>query len=206
MTERLPPTDLPDDEEPLSLEELARAESLERLGLALREAYAATPLSAARHERLLSRALEDPLAPPAAAELEGAQRLRRALAGDAELAESSDEALLQALKHAHAPEPLGELANARIIRSTVFAARSRTLTAIGGSGLLFAAAAALLLWLGPANSPAPEVSPTFLASRSLAPLLGQEASVLTPSERMDRIAQARAQDLRENRYRAWGVR
>jgi hypothetical protein len=78
--------------------------------------------------------------------------------------------------------------------------------AFGGAGLALAAAAALLLALGGLSQKAAEpASEPLLRPRSTAPLFSErfDADV---TARVDRIAEVRSRDLRENRYVAWGAK
>ena len=89
--------------------------------------------------------------------------------------------------------------------------------AFGGIASLAALAAAFALFMGQRSRPVPTSSlesqaqsaagPTVAVSRSTTALFpdGIPATGGT-SERVDRIAFARAQDLRENRFARWGVR
>lgn len=195
--------DRPDDELPLDSGEEAR------LARALKAALQPQALDPGLHERILARALTDPLAPPTPEEREAAERLRAALDGGVP---SEHSALIEALRFAHGAE--GARADAALeahARALQAAApkRSNVVYAFFGavSGVL-ALAAAFVLVLTPLHERAePKEQRVELArSRSLAPVVDVEGERLSPSARMDRIANARERDLRNNRYARWGVR
>jgi hypothetical protein len=174
---------------------------------AVRAAISPDEISAERHERILSAALEDPFAEPSAEELREAEALRVALDSGGEHEHAG---LARALGNA-----LGraELEPSRAERSLEKAvppspARSNVIwVAFGAAASALSLAAAVALVIGSTRSEEASVARRELAlSRSLAPLLEADAARLSPSERMDRMASARAKDLRENRYTAWGVR
>ncbi|MEB2324275.1 MAG: hypothetical protein OZ921_17305, partial [Sorangiineae bacterium] len=73
------------------------------LAESLRAAYAPEPLDDELNEALILAALDDPLAPPSAAELAESEALRRALEGEGE---HPDAALARALRAAAAPGAL----------------------------------------------------------------------------------------------------
>ncbi len=197
--------------EPDDLPELGDAEE-QRLVELLRSAYAPRNIDAARHERLLQAALEDPFAPASAEELVESERLRDALDGKGDHA---DAALARALSAAFAPsrEPPAispRLSAAPLSARTPARSNVRYLRFAGGATALLAAAAAVLLLVsqGPRSMPqsAPDLPALALAqSRSTAPLF-QAAIAGAASSRIDRIASARGRELRDNRYALWGVR
>jgi hypothetical protein len=195
--------------EPDELPELTAAEE-ERLATALRHAFAPREIDPARHERLLSVALEDPFAPASPDELVESERLRRALEGEGD---HLDLTLARALAAAHSPKaaPSSSLAHASAeleSRSGVHRAKVLYLR-FGGAAAALAVAAAVLLSVGPRQSraPAPDLQALALVqSRSTAPLFQTAAAAGAPSTRIDRIASVRARELRENRYALWGVR
>ena len=80
----------------------------------------------------------------------------------------------------------------------------------GGVASLAAMAASIALVMrssAPATSAALEAPPAMAVSRSTAQLFPEGIPVTGgTSDRVDRIAYARAQDLRENRFARWGVR
>ena len=203
-TEGPPPDD--DFDAPPSPEELAAAEALrsalERgvpqpdadFARALRAAHAPGDLATAAHERILAAAL-------------GSSRLL----GPARLASDARPRSGAATHHARPADAEGY--------GRVLAFRRAS---IGAVALVAAAASALLVFGGlrgerkgapaamsPESTPAaPELAAApLLRSRSTQDLFpepfprGERAS-----RRVDRIASARARDLRENRFAEWGVR
>lgn len=190
-----------DGEEPLSPEEQAELES------ALRAALSPHELDPEVHERILERALSDPLAPASPEERTHAERLRSALESpeDDEVA-----ALAQALRFAYRAEPTqaAEAAHERALGRALPRRTNVVYVLFGAAGGALALAAAVALVLTPLHKqspPGPERT-ALARSRSLAPLLNVEAPRLTPSERIDRIASVRERDLRNNRYARWGLR
>jgi hypothetical protein len=166
-----------------------------------------TPLSSARHEEILARALgatpEEDAATPE--ELADASAFAQAIDGRGDHA---DLALARALRFATRPEALAaEALEGALARSLGQRKRAPNVyfVSFGAASAVLALAAGVLLFLRfePAE---PEPRPELLLSRSLAPLLGPEAADLSASARLDRIASARSRDLRANRYAAWGVR
>jgi hypothetical protein len=189
------------------LAELAAADE-RRLGELLQNAWSPRELDAARHERLLEAALEDPFAAASAEERAQSDRLRRALDGQGE---HENLRLARALSAAFAPHldrPLAEpelaaKAGQRRSRRVIF-------QRFAGVASALAVAAVALLWLAPArrtsSAPAPDLATLVLVqSRSTAEFF-QANSAGAPSARIDRIASARSRDLRDNRYALWGVR
>ena len=192
-----------DGELPLDADEEAR------LAGALRAALQPESIDPGLHERILQRALSEPLAPATPAEREGAERLRLALEGEGD---SEHLALARALRFAHSAKipslELAERAHARALEKAVPKRNNVIYAAFGAVSGMFALAAAVALVLTPLHKASPELRarPELARSRSLAPMLNVEATRLSPSERMDRIASAREKDLRNNRYARWGVR
>jgi len=192
-------SDVPENEPPLSPEELALATQLDELALSLRSAARPTSLNAARHDFILEQALADPLAPPTPEEAQAAAELASALEGSAD---TTGFTLVRALQLAQAPVAPTLPQHERVLRRVRLTRHKLVIATLGSVSTLLAAAAALFLLLEPARAP----NPRLATSRSLDAVLGAEAFNLTASERMDRIVVARAADLRENRYAAWGVR
>lgn len=191
--------------------DLEQERRLERL---LRAAFAPTEIDPARHEQLIEAALEDPFAAPSSQELAESERLRQALEGRVDHPNSG---LIDALNAAYRPQRLVESAPrlARVAQlrpaQTRGGARRQRLVAV----LLPCAAAAVLLLLAapllrqsvPNQAPVLADLPllSLSQSRSTAPLFREDVPS-DPSDRIDRIASARARDLRDNRYALWGVR
>lgn len=189
------------DELPLDADEEAR------LAGALRAALQPEAINPSLHERILQRALSDPLAPATPEERAGAERLRLALEGEAE---SEYLPLARALRLAHGTEPASreraEAAHSRAIEKAAPPRNNVIYAAFGAVSGVFVLAAAVALALTPLHKSAPQARAELARSRSLAPVLSAEAARLSASERMDRIASAREKDLRQNRYARWGVR
>ncbi|HEY4105702.1 MAG TPA: hypothetical protein VGM44_17505 [Polyangiaceae bacterium] len=191
---------LPEDEHPLP--ELP-PELEHELAQALRAAWAPGELAPARLEQLIEAALEDPFAPASPEELAESERFRKALAGEGE---HRDLPLARALKSAHDAPPLSEHAERRIARQSRKARTGKVYFVSFGVSALLAAAAAFALWAPAGDRSAAEPALHDLAqSRSTAPLFS-EAFAGSTSTRIDRIADARTRDLRDNRYAAWGLR
>jgi hypothetical protein len=217
----------PADEPVASEDELRQARELaeaiargdDPLSRALRSTAAPAALDEADHEALIARALGDEAAPATAAEQAAAERLRRALEGGA----GDDAALIEALRAATRPAPLPALRNEALIARALRGRggeRHRRIAPVTMAALstLAAVAAAVALLFGPvaeqaaptASSPPSVAAPAALIfSRSTAELF--DPATPFPREggetaRIDRIASARASDLRANRYAAWGVR
>lgn len=202
MNGRDDPRAAADDSAPLlSPEESARWSE------AVRAAISPSEISPERHERLLREALEDPFAEPSAEELREAEALRVALD---EGGHHEHAALARALGHALGPSEVEPETAQRALETAIRPAASGSNViwlAFGAAASGLALAAAVALVIGSTRQLEPTVARHELApSRSLAPLLDADAQRLSPSERMDRMASARARDLRENRYATWGVR
>jgi hypothetical protein len=204
MSERTERGPRPEDPE---LPELDAAEEA-RLAALLRHAFRPSDLDPARHERLLSAALEDPFAEATPEERIESERLRRALDGQGE---HEDLRLARALSAAFAPELERTLPEPELDASS---ARKRKRSGgviyyrFAGVATALAVAAAVLLRLAPEKSapPAPDLASFALAqSRSTASFFRAD-SASAPSERIDRIASVRSRELRDNRYALWGVR
>ena len=205
MSER-EPIPWPDDDALASEPELD--EATERaLREALRSAWSPTSIDPRRHTELLEQALVDPFAPPSAEEVRESERLRRALeAGDES---HEDVRLMRALSAARKPEPLAPDANARAHAEVTGARRapkSNVFFVSFGAAALAAAAAFALYVDGSGRAAAPAAAQRLVPSRSTADLFEREFEQGGTTERIDRIASARAHDLRENRYARWGAR
>lgn len=146
---------------------------------------------------------------PTEEELRLAEELRRGLDGEAP---SPDADYARALAAMHAPHDLDELGHERILRKAL-AQPAKTSqpaprrTVFVGLSLVVAAAAAVAvvsLRSPQADAPPPTAQ---VARRSTEDLFtGPSGHGATTTERIDRIAQARSRDLRENRFARWGVR
>ncbi|WP_437579733.1 hypothetical protein [Sorangium sp. So ce887] len=151
--------------------------------------------------------------------------------GDGELASpgARDELaeLAVALRAAWRPAPLAELRNSALVEGALRASpahRARRIAPVTMAALstLAAAAAAAALIFGqireerasvaraPGDDGAPPAPlPSLIEARSTSALFDPVAPFPREggqTERIDRIAAARASDLRQNRYAAWGVR
>ncbi|AKT39735.1 hypothetical protein [Chondromyces crocatus] len=207
----------------------ALADALERgddpLARALRVASTPRALGSEDHEVLLARALGDEEAPALDAERRAAEALRDWLEAPREQPEASFEgeaALVGALRAANRPAPLLELRNEALIARALGRHRRATprrvipVTMAALSSLAAAAAAVALLLVQQADAPSASaplssaaIPVELIPSRSTAELFDPASPF--PREggetaRIDRIATARAADLRSNRYAAWGVR
>jgi len=153
-----------------------------------------------------------PEAPPTEAELARAASLRHALErGRPDAPGDADWEMLQAIRAAADPSALSEERQQRILAEALAGKpRGRVIYyAFGGVATMAAMAAALAVVIkGPASDEAMGAAgPAMALSRSTAELFpdGIPAKGGT-SDRVDRIAYARARDLRENRFTRWGVR
>ncbi|HEU4404945.1 MAG TPA: hypothetical protein VFS43_06595 [Polyangiaceae bacterium] len=171
--------------------------------------------------------LDDPDAPPTAEELAAARALAEALEGRGEAGREGAE-FASALRAAYEPaeldparheallaRALGEAGGAKVVRLDERRLAARRALRWGGATTVMAAAAAAVLALwpggrgeGPAPSAAVAVAPppALRPSRSTQELFDEPfARSGGGSARIDRIAQARSRDLRQNRFRRWGV-
>lgn len=195
-----------DEADPVESLQLLEPEQEHELAEALRAAYAPEPLPAARHAELVALALEDPFAPASADELRESERLRQAL-------ESADErhpdvGLANALRAAARPTAAALPPPELHLPSPSRAKRPNVVFVTFGA-LALAAAAGMALWLTrPQVVPTSAVSTTartLVPSRTTGELFSEPFAPGDATARMDRITQSRARDLRENRYRLWGV-
>jgi hypothetical protein len=161
-------------------------------------------------ERTATQGDPGPDAPPTETELREARALAAALEGDA--GPSEDATFLRTLTIANAaPEafPLSSELNERLVSRALSAkagsapTRGRVIRVLFGGAVALAAAAALVFLVGKP----PELESAKLAqSRSTQDLFREPFRGDEASARIDRIAMARAGDLRENRFARWGVR
>ena len=156
----------------------------------------------------------DPDAPPTEEELHAASRLRNALErGEPGAKESPDWELIQSIRAASSPAPLAQEHHRRILDASLSSKPKGKVIylAFGGVASLAAMAAAVALVI---NQRAPVTSAALAPSR--APMaVSRSTAQLFPegipvtggtSDRVDRIAYARGQDLRENQFARWGVK
>lgn len=161
--------------------------------------------------------LDDPDAPASPEEQERAEQLRSALEDPARA--SADAELARALSAAWEPRELSvaehrALVDQALARSARAGRPARVIRVSFGAGAMLALAASVLLALwsdrhGP-GSPllSPDLaSPELALSRSTQELFDEEfAPTGGETRRIDRIAMARATDLRDNEFARWGVR
>jgi len=156
----------------------------------------------------------DPDAPPSEAEVAAALELRRSLEqGKPGVRSNADWELVEAVRAAASPAAITEARHRRILETALSRnPRGRVIyLAFGGVASLAAMAAALAIVMkGAEREPAggrPIQESPMAVSRSTVELFpaGIPARGST-SDRVDRIAYARARDLRENRFARWGVR
>lgn len=157
----------------------------------------------------------DPDAPASEEELAAAEKLRLALedpsraSGEAELA--------RALSLSHAPREISASLNAALVAKALAPQTPRRAdgrrvirVAFGAAAATLAIAAAAALLLRPGANEAPQVAVVtpipLVQVRSTAPLFHAPFEATNASARIDRIALARSDDLRENRYATWGVK
>jgi hypothetical protein len=181
-------------------------ETERELAEALRSAWDPAPLDPRRQRELLEQAFTDPFAPPSDDELRESERLRQALdAGDES---HPDVGLLRALRAAEAPESLSPEADGalrgRHARRTRGSGANVIFVSFGAAALAAAAAFALVIGGGLQKETAPSAG-RLVPSRSTTELFERQFEQGETTERIDRIASARAHDLRENRYRRWGA-
>ncbi len=157
---------------------------------------------------------DDPDAPPSAEEIAAAEALRLALQDASK--KNEDAELLRAAALAHgtrAPTAL-DAASARAAEEAALAkfdklharrAGGVVIRLTFGVGIAVAAAAALFFVLGrPTEKPAEQAE--LVHVRSTQELFAHQFEAQGgESARIDRIAIARANDLRENRFARWGV-
>jgi hypothetical protein len=186
--------------------DLLSPEQDRELALALQAAWAPAELDPALNEMLIEAALEDPFAEPSEEEVAESERLRQALDGEGE---HPDAALARALALAHAPPGLTEEQNRGLARHALARRSNVIYVAFGAAATLVAAAAAVLLFLFPASrsaTPTNRQVEKIAVSRSTVPLFDKKFDTADTTARIDRIASARARDLRRNQYAMWGVR
>jgi hypothetical protein len=132
--------------------------------------------------------------------------------------------LVRALRAAHAPEAIASDRHRKLLERVLDTpkARARNRSAIvrlgpAAAGILALAAAAALVFrqarMGETQSAetasiTPTGSPSYALSRSASALIAADPTnePSRSSERVDRIAYARARDFRDNRFESWGVR
>lgn len=150
---------------------------------------------------------ENDVLDPTPEEAAAAEALRKAL--DAPGSVTNDDAdFLRSLKAAHEPAALDARTNEALIARALAKSPAKSKQGVVirvsfGFAAALAVAAAIFLLIGRAPTTPP---PLELARvRSTQPLFDKPFDNET-SARVDRIAMARASDLRENRFAQWGVR
>ena len=147
---------------------------------------------------------DDPDAPPSEEEIRESQRLRDALEDTSK--ENADADLLRAVKHAAEPKPIAKSDLDEAVESGISRGERRSggvvIRVAFGASFVLAAAAAIVFFLGRG----PVQPPELVHARSTQPLFTERfESHGGESARIDRIAVARAADLRENHFARWGV-
>jgi len=167
------------------------------------------------------RPIDDPDAPPSEEELAASSALRDAL--DDPSATGAEVELARSLRSAWSPRDLAPEQHADLVkeavarRDTVRRRRATVVRVSFGASAVVALAAGVLLvvWNGSGGSmvgrpPSPDLARSYAAvavSRSTQPLFTDRfAPRGGESGRIDRIAMARASDLRDNEFAKWGVR
>jgi hypothetical protein len=164
----------------------------------------------------------DPDAPPTPEEIAAAEKLRDALTDPKAPHEAADFA--RAIALGHAPRDLDPAEHRRIVDAGISRGDARVrgrrkkvmrLAYVGGGALAMAAAFALFvgnMTLSKEQAPV-AAAPPLAAIEPLVPLRSTQPLFREPfaraggeSARIDRIASARASDLRDNRFARWGVR
>jgi hypothetical protein len=215
-----PPTE--GDEPPFTDEELAAAAATrdafargdQPLAADLRAAFAPAPLAEPDLEAILGRALGEEEDEATRAEREAAARLRDELAGRATPDASL---LLRELALAARPTALAPERNEALIEAALRKAARRTAArriapvTMAALSTVAAIAAGVALFFGRADlaGQRPAATSALIRARSADGLF--DAATPFPrsgdaSKRIDRIAAARASDLRKNRFATWGVR
>jgi hypothetical protein len=180
---------------------------------ALRVASSPATLDPLANEAILARALEDAILPASREEEREAVLLRDALASGKGLP-----TLVEALRAAERPRVIDPMRNEVLIAKALGRGRRRGLVPMVVGALAMAAAVALFATQGIRSMSSSDASSVatrsavggeLIRSRSTAALF--DAAEPFPrsggeSARIDRIASARAADLRANQFSAWGVR
>jgi len=123
--------------------------------------------------------------------------------------EIPDPELARVLRAAWSPEDLSPEEHRKLVARAVAPRRATVVrVSFGASALLVLAASVLLVvWSDKPPRPGPNLGPVLSLSRSTQSLFARPfAPSGGESARVDRIAMARAADLRENQFAKWGVR
>jgi hypothetical protein len=156
--------------------------------------------------------IPDPDAPASQEESAEAEKLREALEDPRRA--SADAELARALSSAWSPRDLtpgqhAQLVDAALARHDGTQRRGKVIRASFGASAIVALAASVLLavWSGRPPPDATRLAAGLAVSRSTQPLFHDRfAPTGGESARIDRIAMARAADLRDNEFAKWGVR
>jgi hypothetical protein len=158
---------------------------------------------------------DDPDAPPTEEELAESRKLREALDDATTPSDSSEDAeLARSLAAAWSPRDLTAEQHAALVekalewRDGLRRRRGRVVRVTFGAGAIVALAASVLLVVrGDRQAPEAMHGVALAVSRSTQPLFPERfAPTGGESSRIDRIAMARAADLRDNEFAKWGVR
>jgi hypothetical protein len=123
--------------------------------------------------------------------------------------EIPDPELARVLRAAWSPEDLSAEEHKKLVAQAIAPRRATVVRVSFGASALLALAASILLvvWSDKPPRPAPNLGPVLSLSRSTQSLFVRPfAPTGGESARVDRIAMARAADLRENEFAKWGVR
>lgn len=198
---------------------LERGTDVPELALSLRAAWSPEPISARDHREIVD-------AVPSVDELAAAEALRLALEVPARVTEDSPALLAITLKNAYAPSELDAEAHRAIVDGALarmpgpaqapeagkvvdLATRRRGTVVRVAFGVVtgaLALAASIVLVLGWQGSHGASGGVALARVRTTQPLFSEPFKTGETSARIDRIASARASDLRDNRFAKWGVR
>jgi hypothetical protein len=123
--------------------------------------------------------------------------------------EIPDPELARVLRAAWSPEDLSPEEHKKLVAKAIAPRRATVVRVSFGASAILALAASVLLavWSDKPPRPGPNLGPAFSVSRSTQSLFARPfAPTGGESARVDRIAMARAADLRENQFAKWGVR
>ncbi len=123
--------------------------------------------------------------------------------------EIPDQELARVLRAAWSPEDLSPEEHGKLVARAIAPRRATVVRVSFGASAILALAASILLvvWTDKPPRPGPNVGPALSVSRSTQSLFVRPfAPTGGESARVDRIAMARAADLRENEFAKWGVR
>lgn len=215
-----------DPDAPPSADEIAESERLRRelenpattheaalLAAALKRALEPKSLSEDEHRALLDRALRDVDAPASDDEIERGERLRDEL--DDPGSTHPDVQLARALRLAVQPRALEAATHRKILDHALGEPRARRMRVTWTTIFVAAAAAAAIavIKLPRVNVGSPTATWSaanagmdMIKVHSVDDLFGEPfPKDQPPSARIDRLAEARARDLRANRFAKWGV-